>query len=192
MTSFSYIFLLEILCAGAWEDWSAWLVDHMQLALCGVQWLWNSPFFWQAGTLCLLGTCPNLQTPHLTRKTRKCLYGGSWQFLGGIKPDWPLLALHCTIHLHCSYLAWSLWEGQSGLTPHLIGACKILQIFPRLCLRSTHLMASSRTHIGPCQNLLTRPSLSCISGTQVMLQAHIPKYFHISSAILKIYDKAHY
>ena len=46
-------------------------------------------------------------------------------------------------------------------------------------------------HIGPCQSLHSRQSLSCIVVTQTKLQAHTQEYPHISSATLKVYDKAH-
>ena len=54
------------------------------------------------------------------------------------------------------------------------------------------MMVSSRTHTDPCQNLLIMELLSCISGTQVMLQAHTLIYFHILRTNLKTYDKAHH
>ena len=43
------------------------------------------------------------------------------------------------------------------------------------------------THIGPCQSLLSRQSLSFIDVTQTKLQVHTPEYSHISGAILKTY-----
>ena len=76
--------------------------------------------------------------------------------------------------------------------PYLNVACKILQTFPRLYLRLTLLMASTLRHIGPCQSLHSKQSLSCIFGTQAKLQAHIPEYSHISSTTLKTYGKAHH
>ena len=80
-----------------------------------------------------------------------------------------------------------MWEGQSGLTPHLIVACRIPQTFPRLCLRLTLLLASTMRHIGPCQSLCSRQTLPCIFGVQAKLQAHTPEYSHMSSATLKTY-----
>ena len=47
-------------------------------------------------------------------------------------------------------------------------------------------------HIGPCQSLDSRQSLSCIVVTQAKLQAHTPEYSHISSATLKTYGKAYH
>ena len=48
------------------------------------------------------------------------------------------------------------------------------------------------THIGLCQSLHSRQSLSCIVVTQAMLQAYTPEYSHISSATLKTYSKANH
>ena len=115
--------------------------------------------------------------------------------LGSFRGYLARLTCACTALYHSSML----WLPCRKLLRRSKWACtsfdwglQILQIFPRLCLMLIHLMASSRTPIGPFQNLLTKQSLSCISGTQVMLQAHIPRYFPISSTILEIYDEAHH
>ena len=47
-------------------------------------------------------------------------------------------------------------------------------------------------HIGPCQSLYSRQSLSCIVVTQAKLQAHTPEYSYISISTLKTYGKAHH
>ena len=96
------------------------------------------------------------------------------------------LCLHCIVPFIYTLVALS----KACEKVKVIGACKILQTFPRLCLRLTLVMASSRIHTGPCQSVHSKQSLFCIFVVQTKLQAHT--YFHISNGTLRISGKAHH
>ena len=66
------------------------------------------------------------------KKNQKYLGEESLLSLVDTWPEQPGSGQHYTIHPPTCFLAGSLLEGQTGPSHHLTGACRILQMFPKL------------------------------------------------------------
>ena len=202
MTSSSSCASLVIaLCTGALEGWFAqcvspaiWLIWHaaaLELSILFVSCLTLLSMNLSKSTLPSLmvldtnSPSHNKKPEYVSMQDLSCFWGVSCQV------D---LCLHYIVpfHLHCVCIGRSLWEGQSMLPPHLHVACKTPHTFLRFYLDWALLKTNTMRHIGPCQSLCSRQSLSYIFVTQAKQQAQIPKYSYISRTTFKTFGKAHH